>query len=126
MKKILSLFLLLFSINGYCEWTKVKEDDELTRYVDFSSVKRNGNFVRVWEQSKFKLPQSSSYGNYQSSNLLTEYDCKEDKFRILSLIQYSELTGGNIVFQRQQPTDWVYSPPNSYVSSLSKIICKSK
>ena len=125
MKKLLTIFLLLFSINGYCEWTVVDLDKDGNGYMDFSTIKRSSTSVRVWELLDFKNTQSLGSIYYNSIVSFREYDCSQDRVRGLSSTYFSNTMGsGNPIKQFNQPTDWKYVLPGTVGSKKLNILCK--
>jgi len=125
MKKLLPLFLLLFSINGHCEWTSVGGTDFGTSYIDYSTIKRNGNVVRLWEMTSFKSLQNVDGIKYLSSKDLVEFDCNEEKFRYLSLSVFSLRMGeGNVVSSVNSIGPWDYLIPDSQGRVVFNLVCK--
>jgi len=124
MKKLLTIFLLLFSINGHCEWTKLVDNDETSSYIDKTTIKKNGSFVKVWELLDYKTPQELNSGKYKSSVILFEYDCKDERRRILSLVEYTEQMGiGKQILTIDDPDKWSYVKPNTMQFLLMKSLC---
>ena len=125
MKKLLPLFLLLFSINGYCEWTLNAELDGQTNYFDYSTKKVRGNFVRIWSLSDSKKPSKYQNMTYLSSTYQYEFDCENDRVRILSGYFYSQSMGsGKVLDMYNGPKDWIPIPPNSFFMSDLKKVCR--
>ena len=127
MKRILTIFLLLFSINGYCEWIKVIESDSSVTFIEPSTIKRTGKTIRSWELFNFNSPQPLGNKRFSSIKGYTETDCSEEKRRDLSSIYYSGSMGdGEVVFKYDSPGEWKYFPPDSVASSMIKLVCKTK
>lgn len=125
MKKLLTIFLLLFSINGYCEWTVVDLDKDVNDYMDFTTIKRSPTSIRVWELLDFKNTQSLDGMYFNSIVSLREYDCSQDRVRVLSSTYFSNKMGsGNLIKQFNQPTDWKYLLPRTLGSKKLNILCK--
>ena len=125
MKKLLPIFLLLFSINGYCEWTPSDSDNDGRGYIDYSTIKRSSNIVKIWELIDYKNPQKYNSLTYKSIVSLREYDCSNEKVRGLSISYFSDSMGkGNPVNIVNQPSDWMYLPPGSMGLSKLKSVCK--
>jgi len=116
MKKLTTIFLLLFSINGYCEWTSVSFTDEGISYVDFSTIKKSGNYLRSWGLTNYKDNTSQVY--------LTEFDCVEDRSRDLSLTGYSGPMGTGNPRTVNITSKWDYHRPNTMGFILLKSVCR--
>ena len=96
MNKILvPLFSLIISFNAHGEWTFVAEglpinNTSHTHYVDFDSVKVNGN-VYHWKLSDYSKPDQ--WGDL-SFKYLYETDCNiPQKARVLSQSYYTQPMG---------------------------------
>lgn len=125
MKKLLTIFLLSFSINGYCEWKVIDSDKDGSGYIDPSTIKKSLNLVKVWEMIDYKTLQKNNGFTYKSLVSLREYDCKDDRVRGLSITYFSDSMGnGKPVNQDNQTTEWVYLPPGSLGITKLKGLCK--
>lgn len=123
MKKIIGLFLLLFSINGYCDWVNVGESDDgnYTTYVDFNTKKTVGGYIRVWTLMDMKKPE----GNIKSLIALEEFDCSTDRKRTIQLTGYKDSMGaGGTVGTEEGSKRWTYVIPNSLIDIMYKSVCK--
>lgn len=95
-------------------------------FIDFDTLQKNGNFVRVWTKQEYKSPrQTASNAIFQSESFYTEFDCKEKKFRALSSNTYaeSELKGG-LVASKTTPNPWNFVPPDTIANVMLNIVCK--
>jgi hypothetical protein len=117
MKKLLTIFLLLFSINGYCEWTKVLTGNSSVHYVDFSTIKKTGAYLRVWDLIDYE-DKTSEIG-------LSDYDCDQERTRIISITKYSGpmVTGTSRSLTTKTP-EWVYEIPNTTGHLMLKRVCR--
>ena len=131
MKKILILLLLMVSTSVFAEWTRVTEsaDGDLTAYIDFGTIKRKGNKVKMWYLQDYKAVHSlSRNGEYLSGASYHEYDCEEDTKRMLDLYLYSgNMRQGDIVYSHKNIKEEAESIiPQSIEESLFKIACSNK
>jgi hypothetical protein len=126
MKKLLTIILLIVSANSYAEWTESDVSDEFTEYVDRATIRRNGNFVKMWDLADYKtVRKSASNDSYLSSKSQIEYDCKEEKSRILAFTRFSGQMGHGTVVYNSGAFEDTWSPisPESIGESLWKIAC---
>jgi hypothetical protein len=82
MKKLLLILsLLLITSNVYAEWTLVDTDKLYQYYVDLSAIKKEGKTIKVpvYINHLYKTKDAP----YLSEGLITEFDCKHDKLRIV-------------------------------------------
>ncbi len=100
MKKLtLLLLLLMVSTNVFSKWTKIGGNDEVTSYIDFESIQKEGhkllawvlgNKVKVWMLNDYKLSQIQINGmKYYSDIVHYEFDCEKDSQLVLSAKGFS-------------------------------------
>ena len=128
MKRLLVVLLLVISGNSYAEWTWFSGDDEIVIYVDRATIRRNGNFVKMWGLYDLKTVQNYSGDSYLSSKTQTEYDCKGEKIRLVELFFYSgEMGKGKVVYSSSEADmKWRSFPPQSFAEGQWKIACGKK
>ena len=126
MNKILvPLFSLIVSFNAYGEWTNVGEADAAgninTYYVDFDSLKINGN-VYYWELVDKLKPDE--FGDLSLKNLF-EADCNVPrKRRKLSSSYHTEPMGKGLAVAIDNSTrKWQYLPPESVGAASLNSAC---
>ena len=126
MKKILvPLFLLIISFNAYGEWkdvTQVQANDNVyTFYVDFDSIKTNGN-VYYWGLRDALKPDQ--FGDL-SLKFLKEVHCNTPlKSRFLSRLYYTQPMGkGSTSTENNKPSEWIFLPPESGGEEQANIVC---
>lgn len=85
MKKLLILLLLMGSTNSFAEWTKVSDTEEYNTsvYIDFGTIKRKGNKVKMWSLYDNKTAFGTQGKMYLSMLAHSEYDCEEDEEKTL-------------------------------------------
>ena len=133
MNRILMLVVLMLSATSvYAEWTAVGENSDAgtTTYVDFATLQRSGNLVKVWELVDYKTMQKPGYGGYLSAKVQVQLDCQEGKTRILSSTWFSNNMGdGSVVRSSSNPGEenpWEPMQPRSAGETLFKIACDKK
>jgi hypothetical protein len=125
MKKLLALFLTLFVIttNAYAEWINYSSYNFF--FYDNSSIKRNGNKVRVWNYNNVKSDDMKAKSmNIGSMRALDEIDCINETYTTLALDSYSKpnLEGDFETIKVSSKIDYIV--PSSTHSSLMKLVCK--
>ena len=128
MKKVLVLLLLMVSTNVFAEWTRVGSNDEMTVYVDYGSIKKKGNKVKMWYLFDHKTVQKPAGDRYLSSMSRSEYDCEEETKRMLDFYWYSgNMRQGEMVYSQSNIKDEAESiVPGSISEALFKIACGKK
>ena len=127
MKKILvPLFSLIISFNAYGEWTFVAEGETTNNnvhrnYVDFDSVKINGNIYN-WQLTDYLKPDQ--FGDL-SFKFLYENDCNiPQKRRVLSQLYYTQPMGeGSTSTTNNKPHRWSYLVADSIWEEVSNRVC---
>ena len=97
------LITLLLLSRGpvYAEWVTVSEDKQegKTVYVNPDAIRRSGNLVKMWALLDYKTTQKRGGSLYLSEQAQHEFDCAEERFRILALSNYSgNMASGNVVY----------------------------
>ena len=129
MMKRLLMGMMLLSVSGAAsaEWTQSGESDNYILYVDRATIRRNGNFVKMWSLQNFKTVQKSAAGgeSYLSVKEQSEYDCKEEKWRLLAFTWFDGKMGnGKVVVSDSDFRDkWSPVGPESIGEILWKIAC---
>jgi hypothetical protein len=128
MKKLILIFLLLFSVNGYCGWFKVGESDSTSLFIEDSKITKKDKFIRIWSLYSLNVPQKLPNGEfYHSYVLLKEIDCVEDKSRDLSTTLYQDMMGkGKVIYTYDEISNWSFSRPGTLVDSLVQFSCGFK
>lgn len=125
MKRLLlGLMLLLAATAASAEWTDVGDSDEFIQYVDRATIRRNGNFVKMWDLKDYKSTQTAAGESFLSTKSQQEYDCKEEKRRLLAFAWFSgQMGNGKVVFSNNDPAKWAPVQPGSIGETLWKIAC---
>ena len=126
MKRLLlGLMLLLVSGAASAEWTSVGASDEHIQYVDKGSIRRNGNSVKMWGLMDYKTVEKTDGKSYLSSKEQREYDCKEERTRLLAFLWFSGQMGSGKVVLSNSVTSMTWDPiaPGSVGVTLWTIAC---
>lgn len=128
MKKIIMSFSLLASFNTYAQlWDPVVESESNTVYsYDSSSVKRDGDIVTYWELVDYGTPLKSGSLVVVSSKTMVIQDCKNNKFKVSTLMDYDGHKGmGHIVnVELFRTTNWYEGTPDSVNEVMKQQVCK--
>ena len=124
MKKIMVMALLMFASAGFAKWEGgyLSNDGKMTLYFDNETIQVNYPLFRSWSLMDFKDPIAN---NMLSAKILTEYDCDEEKRRVVHVISYSGNKGeGKILSQASSNQAWdVISDEASSAYDLMLTVC---
>ena len=120
--RLLGVLLVLVAQPAIAQWVKVSVTDGQTVYVDPDTIKRIGEVSRALEMADLSHPGPNGA---RSMRILSEYDCQEQKSRMLQITAFSGAMGsGTIVGIENKPTEWSYTPPKTSAASLLQYACK--
>ena len=72
-------------------WFEIGVNDRFTSYADPATIKRQGNRVTMWSMFDYKTAQATGAGKkHLSVKRHYEYDCAEQRARLLTVIAYAE------------------------------------
>ena len=130
MKRLLLITLLVLSSSpAYAEWVTVGGNEEagVTVYADPGTIRRNGNLVKVWHLNDFKTVQIVKGNLYLSIKAQHQYNCTENRERILALTKFSGNMGsGKVVYKDSNKGKWRPVAPGSVSHDLGKLACSKK
>ena len=127
MKRLLIFTLLLLSsAPAYAEWVKVGDGDEAgkTVYVDPATIRRNSNLVKMWQLYDYKTVQTVGGIRFLSAKEQWEFDCAEERSRVLALKEFSGNMGsGTMVDTNSQVGKWIPVTPGSTGRTVWTVAC---
>jgi hypothetical protein len=144
MRKIfLMLLLSMMSSNAMAEWVRItsihsQESPEIQiAYADPAIIHKNGNLVTMWilvdhqsglskkmENRLDKIFPRTKDGITKSWKVEDEFDCMNEKLRMLSYTAYSEHMGnGEIIPNNMVTSRWEPVIPESIGQALWKYAC---
>jgi hypothetical protein len=124
-KIILLMLLAMVSGNTAAEWVPAGRSTLFAAYYDPATIRRVGNMVAMLHLYDFNAPRQSAIGEtYFSSLEQDEYDCKEQRVRIVSFSWHSDHMGSGAVVNIDSGIDkWLPVPPKSIYAALWKVAC---
>ena len=94
MKKL--IILLIFVVTPVsAEWIQINSSPPIHDYVNSETIERNGNLITLEQLTDFDRPLFFYSGGLPvlSSHGIYEYNCKQNKYRMLKLDYYSKNKG---------------------------------
>ncbi len=130
MKKLLLTLMLVFiNTSAMAEWTEVEwthEDGGLTLYVDYTTIRKVGNKVKMLSLVDFEVIEKEEIDLF-SSRTKDEFDCEEKKMRQLFYALYSGSMGsGKMEHSNDEYLKWTPVEPGSMGEAMWKIACGKK
>ncbi len=126
---LLITLLVLSSGPVYAGWVLTSGDDEagLTVYVDPDSIRQKGNLAKMWQLYDYKTVQTVAGDSFLSFKRFNEYDCAEERTRMLGYTWFSGNMGnGNVVYSTTEQLPWEPVVPRTINRSLWKVACNKK
>jgi hypothetical protein len=108
------------------EWKWAAEDAAMgmTVYVEPASINKTGNVAKMSSMLDFRAAQVRAGYKFLSQKEQGEYDCKEEKSRVLSFARTSKnMADGATVFSDNAPSKWSPVVPGSAGEILWAIAC---
>jgi hypothetical protein len=116
----------------YAEWVDVGGKVEkgltvYTVYVDTESIHRNGDIVTLWALFDYMTIQSIVGGPWLSSKTRREYDCVEEKVRLIGYMTFTGNMGsGEAVYTNSNQSAWEPMAADSIDRKLWDVACRGK
>jgi len=125
--------LLGLSVGPVCaEWVDVGSKVEkglavYTVYVDPTTIRRNGDVVTLWALFDFKTIQSIVGGPWLSSKTQRQFDCVEERVRLLGFMTFTGNMGsGEPVYSNSEESKWEPVAPDGIDRTLWEVACSKK
>ena len=120
--RALAIFALAAPAPALADWVKVIETDVVVQYVDPTTITKNGDLRKAWRLQDFKSPTPDGK---QSLRILGEYDCKEERMRILFGSSYSGpmASGDSLFLGGGNVDDWDRAPAGTMGELVLKFVC---
>jgi hypothetical protein len=131
MKRLLFVFLMMTCSVSWAEWEILSgaANGLYIEYYDKSTIRKNGEIVKMWTMLEFSEVQTSSAGkSFQSSKALKAFNCKSEEGVLISYIFFSGSMGqGNVVVSETlKEKIWDPISPGSMAESEWSIACGKK
>jgi hypothetical protein len=116
---------------SWAEWEEKVSDGISKIYFNKSTIRKNGQIIKMWVLEDFVTVQRISDGRkYKSSKVYHAIDCKSEMRAIASIVFYeSEFGGGKVIVSLyNQEKNWNWKPivPDSISEMMLKVACGKK
>ncbi len=125
MKRLFTvLALMCLSAAAAAQWTPVMVDDMVITYIDRATLRGKGGTVKMWWLVDYQLVQITDEKGYFSRLQHSEFDCKNQRARLLSVALLSQHMGqGEPVFEDPVPRRWEAVSDQPFQRALWEIAC---
>jgi hypothetical protein len=120
MKTALFLILTMLSCLASAAWTEVtKSVDGDIHYIDFDTLKKDGQKRTFWRFTNYKVPNDK----YYSSRTRETIDCAQETRIPLSQTMFvqNDLVGESLSLELNGKVHHI--PPNSIVAEIMQLVC---
>lgn len=125
---LLITLLVLSSGPAYAEWVKLGKSDDgtMTAYYDPDTIRHKEKFRKMWLLYDFTIPQTQGFYSYSSVLSQQEYDCAEERHRILAQTAYAgKMRSGSIAFTTSEDK-WTPVPPGTFNQFALTLVCSKR
>jgi hypothetical protein len=137
MRKFIVLMLLaIVSGSAAAEWVKVgssgsgKDSHDIYVLPAYTFIRKADRTVKMWHMLDFKTEQVSPLGaQFLSAKVMHEFDCKDNRLRLLFYTVLSANMGtGKVVYSYDgtPPSDWTSFPPETLAETLWTAACRKQ
>jgi hypothetical protein len=127
---IRGLFVLVIAALSYgeasAEWVRVGGTHKYDGYVDMTTIGRTEQTVTLWTLRDFTVTRQVARGPYRSMKTKKQYDCRNNRSRLLFAKYYAEQMGkGRLVYQGKGTKQWAKVAPGSDGEAEWKVACRN-
>ena len=124
------LLVLVIAILCYgeasAEWVRVGGTHKYDGYVDMATIGQTEQTVTLWTLRDFTVTRQVARGPYRSMKTKKQYDCRNNRSRLLFTKYYAEQMGkGRLVYQGKGTKQWAKVAPGSDGEAEWKVACRS-
>ena len=126
---IRGLFVLVIAALSYgeasAEWVRVGGTHKYDGYVEMTTIGRTEQMVTLWTLRDFTVTRQVARGPYRSMKTKKQYDCRNNRSRLLFAKYYAEQMGkGRLVYQGKGTKQWAKVAPGSDGEAEWKVACR--
>jgi hypothetical protein len=125
---LLITLLVLSSSLAHAEWISLGESESgTTVHADPSTIRREGDLVKMEVLFDFKAIQTKAGVSYLSAKAQMEYDCAKQRFEGHAVMYFSGNMGSGTLLDRSSGKGkWLPVSPGSLDHALWKLACGKK
>ena len=108
----------------FSEWVLIDGNEKARVYVDPETIQRKGAFVTMWVLDDLQTAHTRGSDRYLSSRAQEEHDCRERRFRVLAVANFSGSMGsGKEIYTSSAESKWASIPAGTLAHSVWKFAC---
>lgn len=116
---------VLYYGEASAEWVRVGGTHKYDGYVDMATIGRTDQTVTLWTLRDFTVTRQVARGPYRSTKTKKQYDCRNNRSRLLFSKYYAEQMGkGFLVYQGKGTKRWAKITPGSDGEAEWKVACQ--
>jgi len=117
--------LILNSGPAHAEWGAIGTLEDETIYIDPQTIHRKGDLVDISVISDFKTAKHLQDGSlYLSARRLHQYNCKEQRFRLLAVTLFAGNLGkGAMLDDLHKEGTWRPIPSDNVSRQMMELVC---
>ena len=125
--KFCLLAFVMIASPAWAEWRFVagSETRGTEFFIDTDSIRKEGSFVRVWELTNYLPPRVLNNMDVFSMRTRVEYDCKQDKSRVLTIAIFANPYARDLIRTETQTLSWEDVAPQTIQWDLYQRACKA-
>jgi hypothetical protein len=121
VKTLLLVLTLLVTGSAWAEWVMYSTTATDTFYYDPATIRKDGNIRRVWQLENWG---KRGTGGEISRRYRTEYDCKQERYKLLGFSIHSEpMAGGTVLLTGGEDYRWEAIAPDTVAAIALNIVC---
>lgn len=129
MNKFLFVVLMFTCQTSIADWVLYGGNEQLDQkeYYENNSLRRDGVKAKMWTMNTFSKGKEIAGKFHKSRKSYKEYDCLNERIKILSIAAYADEMGAGKVIHSHTNSDneqWEQVIPNTIGESAWKIACE--
>ncbi|MGQ0666061.1 MAG: surface-adhesin E family protein [Nitrospiraceae bacterium] len=122
------VILRVMTVSPVCAaWVLVDGNENAKVYVDPETIQRKGALVTLWVLDDLQTVHTRGAERYLSSRAQEEHDCREQRFRVRTVANFSGNMGsGKEVYASSAESQWASIPPGTLAQSVWKFACSTR
>lgn len=133
MRSLLLASLALLSLDASAQnWQSIGEAHQGTMYLDISSIRQQGKFLKAWSKWVANETQQNEFSlgkPYKVTQTLHYYDCESLTVAQKQIVLFDDDVARNTVtseYRKDSQLDFRDPVPGTFGDSLTRRVCRTK